>query len=170
MAATSALVISAIAAWTDYETGKIPNRLTVFGLLFGLGLGLFSGGAAGGLLALAGALVTALVPLLLFKVNALGGGDVKLFSALGALLGAEAGLQIQMLAFAVGAMWGLFAWLRRGLLAHGLGSVAGLALGPLGRSLRSNAGAMAARAVTIRFGPAIFLATAAVICCRLLGR
>ena len=170
MAVTAALAITAVAAWTDHRSGRIPNWLTVSGILIGLGIGLWGGGGHGLLLALASALAVALVPLLLFKVNALGGGDVKLFAALGALLGAEAGLEIQMLSFTLGALFGLWVWLRKGLLGKGLGSVAGLALGPLGRSLRSSAGAVAARAVTIRFGPAIFLACAAVICCRLLSR
>jgi prepilin peptidase CpaA len=133
------------------------------GLALGLALGIAAGSGAGLLLAMAGALVTALVPLLLFKMNAMGGGDVKLLAALGAVVGAEAGLEIEMLAFGIGAVWGLWIWLRKGLLKDGIRSLAGLALGPLGKGLRSSEGAVAARAVSMRFGPAIVLATLAVV-------
>ncbi|WP_010273526.1 A24 family peptidase [Paenibacillus senegalensis] len=82
------MIVSA-ACWTDMRTSKIPNVLTVFGLLGGIiyhsiapgGNGLaFAGlGAGAGFIALLG--------LYLFK--ALGAGDVKLFAALGAWIGTE---------------------------------------------------------------------------------
>ncbi len=112
-------LLAAIAVWTDVRTWRIPNWLTLTGIALGLGLGLASGGGRGLLFAAVGALVTALVPLLLFRVSAMGGGDVKLFAALGALLGAGAGLETQMTAFMVGGLQGVFLWARRGELKKG---------------------------------------------------
>ncbi len=166
LSACIAVGITLLAAGIDLKTGRIPNWLTVPGLILGLVLGLVAGQLTGLLLALAGALATALVPLLLFKMKAMGGGDVKLFAALGALLGAEAALEIEMAAFMIGAVWGLAVWTQRGLLGSGLLAVAGMALGRLGKRWRTGEKAATAKAVTIRFGPAIGAATLAVISVR----
>ncbi len=59
-------------------------------------------GALGGLSALGfsllGAALSALVPYLLFRKQACGGGDVKLFALIGALGGATFGVEAQMFA------------------------------------------------------------------------
>src|SRR5690606_463596 len=93
------LSLCAIAAVTDVRTGRIPNRLVAWGLGLGAALPVASALVAarpeGVLVALvrelgaafAGLLVTAAVPLVLFSMRALGGGDVKLFAAVGALAG-----------------------------------------------------------------------------------
>ncbi len=87
------LVMLAIAAVIDARYRRIPNWLT-FGLLAaGLGraivLGSTSWGAAASSLghALLGMLVGAALPLVLYAISALGGGDVKLLAAVGAWLG-----------------------------------------------------------------------------------
>ena len=47
----------------------------------------------------AGACVTAVVPLVLYRQNAIGGGDLKLLAALGALCHPSLGLELEMYAF-----------------------------------------------------------------------
>lgn len=109
----AALVAAGIAAFTDYRSGRMPNRVTLGALALGFAarpcLALFESGSTGFATALAscaiGGVVTAIAPLLLWRANALGGGDVKLFVALGVLLGPVIGLEAQMMAFAAGALF-----------------------------------------------------------------
>ncbi|MCP4198841.1 MAG: prepilin peptidase [Proteobacteria bacterium] len=161
-----ALVLTLIAAWTDYRTGTIPNRLTIPSLFLGLGLGLASGTASSFLLAIAGAFATALVPLVLFRFGAMGGGDVKLFAAVGALLGAGSALEAEILAFFLGAIQGMVVWYRNGQLKQGLLLAATLAIPSRLKKHASLTGPVQAVSTEIRFGPAIFIATLATVTLR----
>jgi len=171
----SAVIVTAVAAYIDHRTGFIPNSVTLGGFAFALvaraGLALGSGGVsaipASLGWALVGAIVCAIAPLVLYRAHALGGGDVKLFIALGAFLGPLGGMHTQMAAFVCGA---LFAPLRLGLARDGRMSamlrrsfavVANLAL-PRSRQLPVDAAAM----TWFRFGPAIFAGTLASIALR----
>jgi prepilin peptidase CpaA len=74
------------AAATDVRTRRIPNWLTL-GLIFaGVARGIVFGSDGAGP-ALLGTLAGAALPLLLFILHALGGGDVKLFAAVGSWIG-----------------------------------------------------------------------------------
>ncbi|QQR91304.1 MAG: prepilin peptidase [Myxococcales bacterium] len=89
-----ALVVALVAAAYDWKTGRIPNWLTFLVLLAALcfyGFGVSLTAAAFSFIA---ACVCALIPVLFFFMNAMGGGDVKLFAALGALLGIGLGLEL----------------------------------------------------------------------------
>src|SRR3982750_3130496 len=95
----AACVLTLASAWTDARTGRIPHRLTMSMLSIGLVLALVGGGLVGLGYALFGVLLCASVPLVLFYATrgaAIGGGDVGLFGALGALLGPTAGLQVEL--------------------------------------------------------------------------
>ena len=106
-----ALVIAALAAYTDVRRGLIPNALTLGGLLAGvvghLGYGWYLAGWRAGLAALAtsvaGALLCASAPALLFLRGCLGGGDVKLFAALGACCQPLVGIELQLYSFILAA-------------------------------------------------------------------
>lgn len=93
------LAAASVATVTDLRTRTIPNWLTLPLLpLALLGHALQSGG--GGLLqSTLGGLVCFLPCLFLFARGAVGGGDVKLFAAFGALLGAGQGLELQLTSF-----------------------------------------------------------------------
>jgi prepilin peptidase CpaA len=164
----SALVLSLISAWTDQRTGTIPNRFTISALFLGLALGLATGNASGLLLAIAGAFATALVPLILFRFGALGGGDVKLFAALGALLGAGSALEAEIVAFFLGAVQGMVIWYKNGQLKQGLLQAVTLAMPPGLKKRTLNVGAVKTVSTEIRFGPAIFVATTVTIAFRTL--
>lgn len=82
-----AMVLALWAGWWDWRSSRIPNWLTVTGLLTGLASHSILGGWNGAKIALVGAalpLVVLLPPVLL---RGLGAGDWKLMGALGALLG-----------------------------------------------------------------------------------
>ena len=83
------LALVTAGALTDVKTGKIPNALTYPACVFGLVLGLAKAGWGGFLDSFLG-LAFAFVPFfLLYLSGGLGGGDVKLMSAVGALMGFE---------------------------------------------------------------------------------
>jgi prepilin peptidase CpaA len=110
--AVLAVAVAAVAAVTDHRTGHIPNWLTLPALFAGLFLGGMIGAAEGLLRSFFGALLCGAVPWLLWRRGALGGGDVKLLAALGALLGVFAGLEAELYGFLAGAVlsMGKLAW------------------------------------------------------------
>jgi prepilin peptidase CpaA len=73
-----------LAAICDLRTRTIPRSLTMFGLGFGLLLHSIIGGLGSAFLA---SVIGFAAGLALFHIGAIGGGDVKLVTALGALLG-----------------------------------------------------------------------------------
>ena len=80
------VALLACAAWFDVRVRRIPNALTVTGLVVALALRALVGGDA--LLAgAAGAGLALLVALPPFALRALGGGDVKLLAAVGGFMG-----------------------------------------------------------------------------------
>lgn len=102
-----ALAVTATAAWYDWRTGHIPNWLTLGALAVGVAFhatfamiaaGPKSAAAAAGSSVL-GAVVCALVPLLLYRLDAIGGGDVKLLAAVGAILRPMLGIEAELYGF-----------------------------------------------------------------------
>jgi prepilin peptidase CpaA len=77
----------AIAAVIDAHQRRIPNWLTFGLLLGGFGRALVVGGFGQFEWSLLGMLAGAAVPLALYAISALGGGDVKLLAAIGTWVG-----------------------------------------------------------------------------------
>lgn len=80
------LVIVCLAAWQDCSKGLINNALTYGGILAGLGLALV-GLSVGFASAFFGLVSAGGFFLILWFSGVMGGGDVKLMGAVGALLG-----------------------------------------------------------------------------------
>jgi prepilin peptidase CpaA len=114
------LLVAAAAAATDARTGLIPNGLTLPPLFAALLLHLIFQGAGGLLFSLAGALVTGLIPYLLFRAGSMGGGDVKLLAALGAIAGPRVGLEVELLGMVVAAAYAIVVLAYRGGLGRTL--------------------------------------------------
>ena len=83
-------VLAIIAGWTDLRSRRIPNWLTVPGLVVGVGANLALGGWGGLKTALLGAGLGLLVLLPFVMLRSLGAGDWKLAGALGAFAGPAA--------------------------------------------------------------------------------
>ncbi|MHA6485427.1 A24 family peptidase [Paenibacillus sp. strain BS8-2] len=105
-AAAAAILLLVIALATDLHSRTIPNRLTLPFLAGGLLFHLIVGGWSGaGEAALGGA--AGFLPLfLLHMLGGIGGGDVKLFGAVGAWLGVSAVLQLMMASIVYGGIIG----------------------------------------------------------------
>lgn len=78
-----------LAAWTDLRRREIPNWLTLGAMIAGLALHSWLGGWQGVKFSAAGLGLAALIFVPLFLMRWLGGGDVKLMGAVGALAGAR---------------------------------------------------------------------------------
>jgi prepilin peptidase CpaA len=114
-AITLAVVI--IAVCTDVRWGKIYNWLTLPALGVGLTLNLVTGGVGGGLLALGGiGVVLVLFLLSSYLGRILGGGDIKLLAAVGALQGTTFILYAVAATMLIGGVLALMIALRRRIL------------------------------------------------------
>ena len=84
-----AVAMALVAGWTDWRNRRIPNWLTVPGLLIGVSANVLAGGWAGLKTSLLGAGLGLLVLLPFVFLRSLGAGDWKLAGALGAFVGWE---------------------------------------------------------------------------------
>ena len=173
----AAAAVAALGAWFDFRSarkpaegggveGEIPNWLTL-GALALAPLAYFAWGAAhGGVrvgaeqlgLSLLGAVVCGLVPLLLYRYDMGGGGDVKLLAAIGALCRPMIGIEAEFYAFAAAALFAP-AWLAwEGRLFRTLANSMWLAINPLLPKAKRHE--IKREALTwFRLGPAIFAGT-----------
>jgi prepilin peptidase CpaA len=103
----AAAVLVLASAVSDIRTRQIPNTLTLGGLFVGVAIqtaiGAVDGGMLGALRSFAyanlGAVACALIPFIAWRRGEMGGGDVKLFASLGALLGLGFGFDVQAITF-----------------------------------------------------------------------
>ena len=135
--------LTALAAVTDTRRGLIPNWLTLPTLALAPLAQLATSGPRAASAALLGAM---------------GGGDVKLFAALGALCGASLGLELQLISYVIAALAALSVAAWRGRLLAILVSAARL-LWPPRRTRDTTALAAAPERLTdVRLGASIFAA------------
>jgi prepilin peptidase CpaA len=167
----AAAVAALVAALTDLRSGRIPNWLT-FGVL---GLGLVAhavvswklgGGWRGTLTGLAGSaggvVLCAAVPAFFYWKGAMGGGDVKLLAAIGALCRPLGGLEVETYAFVAAALIAPAKLAYDGLLFRTLGRSLTLLVNPLRKP--ENRKAVPDEIKTwFRMGPAIFLGAAVAV-------
>ncbi len=125
-----ALALVAGAAFTDARTGHIPNALTLPPILLAPLAYLVASGPKMAAMSLLAAFVCALVPYLMFRKGAAGGGDVKLLAALGAIAGASFGIETQIFGFTIAAFVSLGLLTFRGKLASTLCNALFLAINP----------------------------------------
>lgn len=104
----AALIVCLVAAIFDWKTGQIPNWVVLPALFLSPvahavnasvhGLGSEDAGWEAGI-SIAGAIITGLVPMILYRQNAIGGGDLKLLAAIGAICQPSLGLEIELYGF-----------------------------------------------------------------------
>jgi prepilin peptidase CpaA len=84
---TGAMLLAVCAGWTDWRWRRIPNWLTVSGLLLGVIVNAVVGGLAGVKTSLLGVALGLALLLPFVLLRSLGAGDWKLAGALGAFTG-----------------------------------------------------------------------------------
>lgn len=151
------LAVSSIAAVTDARTGRIPNWLTLPAAVLGVGVHTVLGGRTGLLLSLGGLALSGLIPWALHRSTrgaAIGGGDVKLFAAIGALGGPVMGVEVELSALVLLSVFALLRLAFQGKLLRVVANGLRLLVNPVlpGRWRR----AVAPETLTeMRMGPAI---------------
>ncbi|MDQ6673304.1 MAG: prepilin peptidase [Chloroflexota bacterium] len=115
--------IASVAAACDIFWRRIPNWLTFSAFLAGLSVHAVMGGASGLLVALGGAALGLCLLLPFYVIHAMGAGDVKLLTALGALLGPHALVSVAIYTALAGGAIALVLLARQGRLQLSLGDV-----------------------------------------------
>lgn len=100
IAATSILLLA--ACWTDLKTLRIPNVLTLTFACSGMLYHVVIGGLPGLEWSVTGTVAGMLPLFILYKMQGMGGGDVKWFGAFGAWMGVIASLQLLVYAIVCG--------------------------------------------------------------------
>jgi prepilin peptidase CpaA len=119
-----------MAAAYDVLYRRIPNWLTLSGVITGLALNTFLYFGPGLRLSLLGLAVSFAAYFLLYSLRAMGGGDVKLMAAIGALVGVRDWLGIFLITAIIGGIAGLAMLSLRGRLKKTLWNV-GFILGEM---------------------------------------
>jgi len=164
----AAVLMTAIAAMIDWRTGEIPNWLTLGpvviaplaygGVTFAHGgTGMEAAESVG--TAVLGVIVCSIIPLVLYRQNGIGGGDVKLLAALGAILGWRWGIEAQMYSFFAAGLLAPARLAYEGKLFRTLKNSALLAMNPL-LPKKKRRPVEPTLLTWFRFGPAVFLGTA----------
>ena len=83
------ILVVAAAAYTDLRARRIPNVIPALGASLGLALHAWERGAAGAWTSLEGAMVGLGLFVVFYVAGGMGAGDVKLFAAVGALVGPQ---------------------------------------------------------------------------------
>ena len=144
-----------VAAVSDWRTGLVHNRLTYPAILIGLAywtVATFCGSQTSVVDALLG-LGAGLIPFaVIFYAGGLGGGDVKLMGAVGAISASwSCVLSTTVYALIAGMALAIAIMIRRGIVLQTLGNLLALALGGRSKTPDSNPKAQA----TVPFAAAI---------------
>lgn len=112
-------ILIVTALYTDIRSATISNRLTMSVTLLAFGLNAVLGGWGGLVSSMIGFGVSVGLFMILYACKAIGAGDVKLFGAIGALMGLHFTLYSMMYAIIYAGCIGLFILLiRKRLLAQ----------------------------------------------------
>lgn len=169
------VLLTAFAALQDLRTGLIPNRIVLAGVVIGLAISwtsaAYSGGGSGLLnaagLSLLGLVLVGAVPMLLYRAGGIGGGDVKLLAAVGAVLGPFVGLEAEVYAFSVTLLYAPARLIYEGKLLASMRTIGLLVARPFIPERKRSVEVDPADMTSFRFGPAIFFGTLIVTLLRL---
>lgn len=114
------LIVAILAGFIDLRSRRIPNWLTLTGVIAGFVVNLFWAGFGGLLTAMEGLGLALLIYVPLWLLRGMGGGDVKLMAALGAIAGPMHWLVLFFACSMLGAVAALILALTRGRLGFTL--------------------------------------------------
>lgn len=155
------VVYCGVAATIDYRTGLIPNWLTFPAILVAPLLHLLGYGFQGFGYSIAGIIVCGLIPYVMFCYDAIGGGDVKLFAAIGAI-GAPLlmllTLEAQLYSFIVASVIALIQIAWKGSIKQSFQTM-GTIISNLFKKSENRTPVDTSMTHSLRLGPSIFLGT-----------
>lgn len=107
--------LAALVIYYDVRYRRIPNAFVLATLISGLILNFAIGGWRGGLSSLGGCVLGFVLMFMLHVFGAMGAGDVKLFSAIGSVIGAQLVLPTFVVVVLTGGLLAVISILRSGV-------------------------------------------------------
>lgn len=157
--ATAALLVplAFIITYYDVRYRRIPNLFVLATLISGILLNTFFGGWGGALVSLEGCALAFGLMFVLHLLGAMGAGDVKLFAAIGSVVGAQLVLPTFLVVVLTGGVLAVVAMVRAGSVRTTLHNVLRIFVGMLPGWQMPRFAVPADRRHTIPYGVAITL-------------
>ena len=147
--------LALVITYYDVRYRRIPNPFVLATLLTGLAVNALGGGAGGALASLGGCALAFGLMFVLHVFGAMGAGDVKLFAAIGSVVGASLVVPTFLVVVLTGGVLGLVTMLRAGAVRQTLHNTLMLILGLLPGWKMPRLAVPADRRKTIPYGVAI---------------
>lgn len=151
--------LAALIIYYDVRYRRIPNPFVLATLISGLTLNIAAGGVHGGLSSIAGCVLAFILMLFLHVFGAMGAGDVKLFAAIGSVIGVQLVLPTFVVVVLTGGLLALVSILRSGVFATTMHRVLQIFVGLLPGWQMPKFSVPADRRLTIPYGAAITIGT-----------
>lgn len=149
------IALAVIISYYDVRYRRIPNVWVLTTLVCGLGINLYFGGASGLASSVKGCLLGFGLMLVLHIFGALGAGDVKLFAAIGSVLGVKLVLPALLVVALVGGVLALYTMFRANIFRTTMLRVAQIFVGLLPGWQMPRFAVPADKSHTIPYGVAI---------------
>lgn len=147
--------LAVLIIYYDVRYRRIPNAFVLATLISGLTLNFIIGGLQGGLYSAGGCVLAFILMFMLHVFGAMGAGDVKLFAAVGSVLGAQLVLPTFVVVVLTGGVLALVSVLRSGVFATTMHRVLQILVGLLPGWQMPKFSVPADRRLTIPYGVAI---------------
>jgi prepilin peptidase CpaA len=147
--------LAVLIIYHDVRYRRIPNPFVLATLISGLTLNLALGGLNGGLSSIGGCVLAFSLMFILHVFGAMGAGDVKLFAAIGSLIGVQMVLPTFVVVVLTGGLLALVSVLRSGVFATTMHRVLQILVGLLPGWQMPKFSVPADRRLTIPYGAAI---------------
>ena len=147
--------LAAFVIYYDVRYRRIPNAFVLATLISGLTLNFATGGLSGGLNSVGGCLFAFILMFTLHVFGAMGAGDVKLFAAVGSVVGAKLVLPTFVVVVLTGGLLAVVSVLRSGIFRTTMHRVLQIFVGLLPGWQMPKFSVPADRRLTIPYGVAI---------------
>jgi prepilin peptidase CpaA len=147
--------LAALVIYHDVRYRRIPNAFVLATLISGLTLNLVTGGLSGGLSSVGGCLLGFILMFMLHVFGAMGAGDVKLFAAIGSVIGIQLVLPTFVVVVLTGGLLAVISILRSGVFRTTMHRVLQIFVGLLPGWQMPKFSVPADRRLTIPYGVAI---------------
>jgi prepilin peptidase CpaA len=147
--------LAVLIIYHDVRYRRIPNPIVLATLISGLAINFVLGGFSGGLNSISGCVLAFILMFILHVFGAMGAGDVKLFAAIGSLLGAHLVLPTFVVVVLTGGLLAMVVVLRCGVFRTTLHRVLQILVGLLPGWQMPKFSVPADRRLTIPYGAAI---------------
>jgi len=147
--------LAVLIIYYDVRYRRIPNPFVLATLISGLTVNVYFTGMSGAVSSLGGCVLAFLLMFMLHVFGAMGAGDVKLFAAVGSVLGAQLVLPTFVVVILTGGVLALVSVLRSGVFATTMHRVLQILVGLLPGWQMPKFSVPADRRLTIPYGVAI---------------